>query len=246
MVAFPCQSRTHQVTHILKPEPQRFPGLAFNEAFCMRLAKSVGLNVPSVETVKIGETDCLLIERYDRRQDSSGRTERIHQEDFCQALGFPPEKKYQKENGPTLSNCIKLIREWSTIPVLDISSFIDGVIFNSLIGNADAHGKNFSFLYQGSSRRLAPFYDLVCTLAWPEITKNLAMRIGSAQMVTEVTLSHFQQLAEREKLGSTFMKERVQRMCNRVTQALSASRLEEAVELKVSEIIQGRMKTLQI
>jgi len=93
---------------------------------------------------------------------------------------------------------------------------------------------------------LAPFYDLVCTLAWPEITKNLAMRIGSAQMVTEVTLSHFQQLAEREKLGSTFMKERVQRMCNRVTQALSASRLEEAVELKVSEIIQGRMKTLQI
>lgn len=233
-------------THILKPEPQRFPGLASNEAFCMRLAKRVGLNVPSVETVRIAETACLLIERYDRRQDASGRTERIHQEDFCQALGFPPEKKYQKENGPTLSNCIKLIKEWSIIPVLDISSFIDGIIFNSLIGNADAHGKNFSFLYKGSSRRLAPFYDLVCTLAWPEITKNLAMRIGSAQMVTEVTLSHFQQLAEREKLGSTFIKERVHRMCNRVTQALSEIRLEEAMDLRVSEIIHGRMKTLQI
>lgn len=155
-------------THILKPEPERFPGLVANELFCLRLAKASGLDVPDAEAGRAGGVPYLLISRYDRVGNS-----RVHQEDVCQALGFPPERKYQQEGGPLLRDGIALLREWSTAPVLDIRSLIDGLIFNVLIGNADAHGKNYSLLYHKGARRLAPFYDLVCTLAWPEVSENL-------------------------------------------------------------------------
>lgn len=89
-------------THILKPEPDRFPGLAVNEVFCMTLARSVGLSVAETEYRLIGDKPCVLVQRFDRRTDASGVTRRFHQEDFCQALGIPPERKYQAEGGPTL------------------------------------------------------------------------------------------------------------------------------------------------
>jgi hypothetical protein len=63
--------------------------------------------------------------------------------------------------------------QWSTASVLDIRSLIDGLVFNVLIGNADAHGKIFSLLYQGGQRRLAPFYDLVFTMAWPMVRERI-------------------------------------------------------------------------
>jgi len=163
-------------THILKPEPDRFPGLAANEMFCMTLARTVGLKTPNTEYRLIGKKSCILVQRYDRVTDENGSTTRLHQEDFCQALGFPPERKYQAEGGPALSDCISLLRDWSTVPVLDIPSFINCLIFNVLIGNADAHGKNYSFLYSGGERRLAPYYDLVSTLAWPGLASQRISR----------------------------------------------------------------------
>ena len=210
-------------SHILKPEPDRFPGLVANELFCMRLAKEVGLHVPEVSSRMIGGTPCLIVERYDRKAGTGGPPERIHQEDFCQALGFPPERKYQQEGGPVLKVCIALLREWSATPVLDIRDFVDGVIFNVLIGNADAHAKNFSMLYQGKSRRLAPFYDLVCTRAWPELSKTLAMRIGKARSLNEVTPDHFGQMARESELGWPMVRERIGFLCGRIAGILEKS-----------------------
>ena len=207
-------------SHILKPEPERFPGLVANELFCMKLAKEVGLRVPEVSARMIGGIPCLIVERYDRKVGTDGPPERIHQEDFCQALGFPPERKYQQEGGPVLEACIGLLREWSSAPVLDIRDFVDGVIFNVLIGNADAHAKNFSMLYQGASRRLAPFYDLVCTRAWPELSGVLAMRIGNARFLNEVTPDHFRQMARKAELGWPMVRERIGSLCEQVAGAL--------------------------
>ena len=184
-------------THILKPEPSNFPGLAANEVFCMTLARAVGLNTPNLEYRLIGTKPCILVQRYDRTTDENGTTIRIHQEDFCQALGFPPERKYQAEGGPTLGDCISLLQNWSTTPVLDIPQFINGQIFNVLIGNTDTHGKNFSFLYSGGKHRLAPYYDLVSTLVWLNLSRNHAMKIGGCKSVNAFTIGEWKKMAKK-------------------------------------------------
>ena len=196
-------------THILKPEPDRFPGLAANEMFCMTLARAVGLNVPDMVFRPIGERPCVLVQRYDRETDEKGFTIRIHQEDFCQALGFPPERKYQAEGGPGLSDCVSLLRDWSTAPVLDIPAFIDVLIFNVLIGNADAHGKNFSLIYSGKERRLSPFYDLVSTLVWPELSRTPAMKIGGGNSINAFSIGEWKKMARQSGLGWPMIRERI-------------------------------------
>ncbi len=208
-------------SHIIKPEPERFPGLVANELFCMNLAKAVGLNVPDAESRRVGESECIVVQRYDRIPNADGTITRLHQEDFCQALGFPPERKYQQEGGPLLRDCILLLREWSTTPVLDIRDFVDGLIFNVLIGNADAHGKNYSLLYEGTTRRLAPFYDLVCTLAWPELSQTLSMKIGKGKSLEEIEPIHFQKMANENGLGWPRIRERIARLCRRVLDVLT-------------------------
>jgi len=207
-------------THILKPEPDRFPGLAANEIFCMTLAQAVGLNAPNTEYRLIGKKACILVQRYDRATDEDGSTTRLHQEDFCQALGFPPERKYQAEGGPMLSDCISLLRDWSTAPVLDIPSFINGLIFNVLIGNTDAHGKNYSLLYSGGERRLSSYYDLVSTLAWPDLSKNLAMKIGGCESVNAFTIGDWKKMAKKTGLGWPMMRERMAESCHSVLNEL--------------------------
>ena len=210
-------------THILKPEPERFPGLVANEAWCMELAREIGLSAAECQRRVIGRTPCLLVKRYDRMPAADGAIERLHQEDFCQALGFSASRKYQQEGGPSLKDCISLIREWSSVPVIDIRDFLDAVIFAALTGNADAHSKNFSLLYRGKERRLAPLYDQVCTLAWPELSKHLSMKIGSAATLAEVSPEHFQQLATAARLSWPMVRERLQDMADRIVGACRGS-----------------------
>jgi serine/threonine-protein kinase HipA len=107
-------------THILKPNVDRFEGVVFNEAFCMQLAAAAGLPAAAIETRRVDDLDFLLVERYDRRHrtaaDGSVGVERLHQEDFCQALGIVSEQKYQREGGPSLTQCFALLRNVSSAP----------------------------------------------------------------------------------------------------------------------------------
>lgn len=204
-------------THILKPEPDRFPGLVANEVFCMKLAGEVGLNVPEVEGRVIGGKACILVRRYDRVMADGGALKRIHQEDFCQALGFPPERKYQEEGGPALRDCISLLRIWSSTPVLDIRDFIDGLIFNMIIGNADAHAKNYSMLYSSKGeRRLAPFYDLVCTLFWPEVSMTLSMKIGNGKELKNFAPDNWRKMAKENNLGWPMIRGRIETLTGKI------------------------------
>jgi len=232
-------------THILKPEPDRFPGLAANELFCMTLARTAGLNVPDIEYRMIGEKPCILVQRSDRKADEAGNTVRIHQEDFCQALGFPPERKYQAEGGPMLRDCISLLREWSTAPVLDIPAFVGGLIFNVLIGNADAHAKNFSLLYEGGDRRLCPFYDLVSTVVWPELTTNPAMKIGNCKSINVFSIAEWKKMAQECGLGWPVLREKLAEMSEAVLGHLDAvhsqtASVSEDFAKKLSEVMQDR------
>jgi serine/threonine-protein kinase HipA len=144
-------------THILKPAVKRFAGFVFNEAYCMRLAAAVGLPVSKAEIRHVEEVEYLQIERYDRmhRLNPEGMSvlERLHQEDFCQAMGIVSENKHQKEGGPSLKQCFALLREVSSAPVLDLARLLDAVIFNYLAGNNDAHGKNSRYSIVARARQ---------------------------------------------------------------------------------------------
>lgn len=236
-------------THIIKPEPERFPGLVANEILCMRLAAAVGLSVPDITRRIVGQTPCTVVTRYDRACNESGLISRLHQEDFCQALGSPPERKYQQEGGPLVRDCVTLLREWSTTPVLDIRAFVDCLIFNMLIGNADAHAKNYSMVYRADERRLAPFYDLVCTIAWPDLSTRLAMNIGNGKNVNDVNPDHFKKMAEEADLGWPMVRERMQTLSGNIIETLAEGQLMDTapasgMAASVSDLVTQRCRRM--
>ncbi|MFO7535802.1 MAG: type II toxin-antitoxin system HipA family toxin [Kiritimatiellia bacterium] len=236
-------------THIIKPEPERFPGLAAVELLCMTLAKEVGLNVPPVAIRSVGNKPCIIVQRYDRILGADGVVSRVHQEDFCQALGVPPERKYQQEGGPLIRDCIGLLREWSTVAALDIRDFLDGLVFNVLIGNADAHGKNYSILYRKAERRLAPFYDLVCTLAWPELSKTPAMKIGKSESIETILPAQWQKMAQEAGVGWPMLRERIMDLCAKTvdglrTEAVLSATNHAVMAERVAGIIEERASSL--
>lgn len=196
-------------THIIKPEIGYIPSTVTNEHICLELAKKIGLHVVSSQIASAELTEYLLVERYDRYNNFPEIT-RIHQEDFCQALSIATENKYQAEGGPSLSQCIKLIRNISSNPVKDIQNLVDVVIFNYIIGNCDAHGKNFSLLYkQKNNIRLAPFYDLLSTLIYPEFSKKMSMKIGKQYKINAVTPKDFTEFAQICELNPRMVQQRI-------------------------------------
>jgi serine/threonine-protein kinase HipA len=236
-------------THILKPAVERFEGVVFNEAFCMTLAVAAGLSAAAVETGNVDGVDYLLVERYDRihRPSAGGEPvlERIHQEDFCQAHGIVPEHKYQKEGGPSLKQCFALLREVSTAPVIDLARLLDAVIYNYLVGNNDAHGKNFSLLYRGVGTenleiRLSPLYDIVSTVYYPELTRDMAMRIGGEYSSEKVSARNFEQLAKEALLGAPLVRRRVTELAEKVIAVLPKVEVAHPVADKVAALIRQR------
>ena len=234
-------------THILKPAHQRFGGLVFNEVLCLRLANSVGIPSARAEARSMEGIDYALVERYDRKvkQTPAGAEyQRLHQEDFCQALGIVSEHKYQNEGGPSLKQCFDLLRAVSSAPVLDLQRLLDAAIFNYLIGNHDAHGKNFSLLC-GQERgevRLAPLYDLVCTIYYPELSKKMAMKIGGEYLLDKILPRHFEKLAEEAGLAKPLVKRRVPELAATVIEALTTMELNQPDAEKIAQIIGQRSK----
>ena len=196
-------------THILKPAIAAVDNSVTNEAFCMALAKRMKLQVADTQILMAGDQRILLVLRYDRRRSGDGAWSRLHQEDFCQALAVPPELKYQNEGGPDLQACFSLLRRATRPSAPEVIRLLDAVIFNALIGNHDAHAKNFSILYQQQRGTLAPLYDLLCTAVYPTLTDKMAMKVGSKYRFAEVQVRHWEQLAKAAGLSGAQTKKRV-------------------------------------
>jgi serine/threonine-protein kinase HipA len=169
-------------THILKPGQERYPGLVANEAFCLRVVGCAGLPVAKAEIVEVAQQPCLLVERFDRTYDGRARIARLHQEDACQALGRLPSAKYEVEGGPSLADVFGLLRSLGgTDTARDINNLLLAAVLNWLLGNSDAHGKNFGLLYDGRGGiRLAPVYDVVSTNVY-DLKSEMAMLIGGVE-----------------------------------------------------------------
>jgi serine/threonine-protein kinase HipA len=230
-------------THILKPAVERFEGVVFNEALCMTLAAHLNLPVAKVETRKVEDVDYLLVERYDRKRvmiDGVPAVERLHQEDFCQAQNIVSEMKYQKEGGPCFKQCFALLRNVSTTPVIDLASLLDATIFNYLVGNNDAHGKNFSLLYPDKEIRMAPLYDVISTIFYPELAIEMAMQIGREYSSDRVTPKDFEQLAEDAGLAKPLVRRRVPELATVAIEALEKMKISGKVAEEVADRIRKR------
>lgn len=163
-------------THILKPDTrqERYQPSALNEYACMKLARALKLPVNDVGFLRVPEP-VYLVERYDR-VNLAGNIVSLHQFDGCQLLGHGSGWKYERQGG--LASVPKLVAALRALPVRgsDLLRLQQWVMFNYLIGNADAHAKNLSVLVDETGFRLAPFYDLLCVRAYGDT--GLALYIG--------------------------------------------------------------------
>lgn len=195
------RSSANPTSHLLKPEPDAYPGLVANELFCMTLARACAMEVAQTDAMTITSgRSVLVVRRYDRESTRDG-LRRVHQEDFCQALLVLPEDKYQEDGGPSFRQLAELIRHFARNPAEDLLRLWDAAVFNWAIGNCDAHAKNFSLLYSTSAPSLAPLYDLVSTSMYPELSNRLAMTIGGARFLDEVNSDAWIALAHEMQLS---------------------------------------------
>ncbi|ACL93947.1 type II toxin-antitoxin system HipA family toxin [Caulobacter vibrioides] len=203
-------------THILKPANARWPAMTENEALAMRLAAAVGLPTAGVEPRRIGERTFLLVTRYDRVVSSDGAVRRLHQEDFCQALGVSPEHKYAAEGGPIFPDCFNLVRNVCQPSAPAVLALLDAAIFNVIVGNADAHGKNYSLLHQAGAIVMAPLYDLMCTAAYPEVHAKLAMKIAGRAQLEAFKADTWRDFGRDIGMGPAFVERRANAQARRV------------------------------
>ncbi|MXX70272.1 MAG: type II toxin-antitoxin system HipA family toxin [Gemmatimonadetes bacterium] len=202
-------------THILKPPIPDLDHPTENEAFAMRLASRMGLTVAPVRPAVVADGSYLLVERYDRRTAPDGRVERLHQEDFCQALGFVPQRKYASDGGPGFPECFELVRRVCTRPAVAVLGLLDAAIVHVLLGNADAHGKNYSLLRKPRGEVvLAPLYDLLSTVAYPRYTPRFAMNIAGRRTLGELRRIDWDRFARRCGMAPPFVRRRVRELCH--------------------------------
>ena len=210
-------------TGIIKAPIPHVAESVVNEAFCQALAAHADLEAASVVPRAAGSREYLLVHRYDRGGESPDG--RIHQEDFCQALGLVPAIKYEKEGGPSAADCAALIRRSFSAPARDLTAFLDALLFNFVIANHDAHSKNYSLLFDASgSIRLAPLYDLMSTAAFHETDRKLAMRFGSENRPEYVRGRHLDQLASDLGVKPALVRRRAIAMRERTEAAIEGAR----------------------
>ena len=199
-------------SHIIKPAINGFNGTIENEFICIKAAEKLGIKVPDVKIGYANKTKYFLIQRYDR-EVIDNKIKRIHQEDFCQASNIPSAYKYQSEGGVDFKRCFEILRVTSQ-PAVAINQFIQLMIFNYLIGNNDAHGKNFSILhYDNGEIKFAPAYDILCSEVYPGLSNKMAMKIGGHYKHDEILLRHFKKLANENNINFTQLKKVIKNQC---------------------------------
>jgi serine/threonine-protein kinase HipA len=226
-------------TCLIKPEFGQYPGLVANEAYCMAVAASSGLRVATVDGFIAGSTPCLYIERFDRTI-SGGGVIRVHQEDMCQATGILPAAKYEDNGGPSIARIVRLLRTLrGSYMARDVNDFVHAVLVNFLLGNSDAHGKNFALLYEpGTGVRLAPLYDVVSTAVYPELTDQMAMSIGGVSDPRGVGMEAWVRLAEECEL-SRGIAPVIRRRTEAVMKSAEALRKQITFDGRHAEVIDG-------
>lgn len=239
-------------TRILKPPTGEFEGHAENEHYCLQLARALRLTVPDSQILTFEGQITIVVDRYDRIQ-IDGIWHRVHQEDMCQGLGFPPTKKYQNEGGPSAGDIVGLLRDYSRTPAADVQTFVEALAFNWLIAGTDGHSKNYSVLIgAGGNVRLAPLYDLASILPYADKglhKAKLAMKLGGEYLIREIRLYHWKKMAKELRLDTDQLVQRVDsfaeqlpELANKIHQQLEKEGLKHHILTRLTETITERSK----
>lgn len=241
-------------THILKPTRARnLSTIAANEFICMQLANNMKMQVPQTQLIYIEDIPVFVCERYDRKLNiDENKIERIHQEDFCQALSVMSDNKYQADGGPSYADCLNLIQNHFSNPLQDSSKFLKSILFNYLIGNCDAHAKNYSLITTEGKIYLSPLYDLVSTSIYKSLTHKMAMNVGTEYDIEKIRRSDFIKQAESCGIKPRFWQNAIEEFNEQFDSAFqTVSSMPEAREYdvlleKIRNQIKSRMNMIKV
>lgn len=236
-----------------------------NEWLCGRLLRELGFQTAASEIARFGKQRVLVVTRFDRRWNGVTAEEaqrrsfkptrstwiaRLPQEDFCQALGLPPTRRYESEGGPSIESSLSLLAG-SESPDHDQSTFLLVQLSFWLLAAIDGHGKNFSIFHRrGGTYGLTPIYDVLS--AWPVIghkRNELALERAKMAMairgrrphyrIDEITGRHWRELADRTAI--TDLWSRMQALVDAAPAAFE--RLEAALPAHFPEHVFTRIRT---
>lgn len=210
-------------THILKPESGAYTAMVGNEHWCMTTARWAGLDVARTEVAEFDGVATLIVERYDRTRDGRGQVRRIHQEDLVQALGLRAIDKYQGEPDAVTTEML------ASVKGVDEADLFDQIMVSWLLGNWDAHAKNYSVLEPGTARaRLSPGYDLMSVECYrgeaPKLAERMGTAIGDALRPSAVGSEDVDTLGARLGLAQGAAQARTQRLSARLAHAIAHAR----------------------
>lgn len=208
-------------TLILKPDNPNLPGIVENEAYCLELAKLIGIQAVDACIIELKGRTALAIARYDRTIRKDGTLRRLHQEDFAQANGIFPIQKYEHGTVPGI-NLNRLLQTAQHLPAPDALVMQDQVIFNILVANTDAHAKNYSMLI-GGNINMAPLYDVSTVLHWQHVNQYHAQKLaGRKRKPGDMARRHWERIADEAGFSPRGIRLRIQELVD----AMVAKRVE--------------------
>jgi serine/threonine-protein kinase HipA len=217
-------------THILKPPAvdasgERWPGIAWLEHWGLALLREAGVDAARSEMFALANGhDALLVERFDRHVDEGGAIVRLHQEDMCQALGVMPADKYQ---GPgrqvSWRRIAEVLRRVASEPLVEQLALVDRMVASLVVGDADLHAKNVSLRLDPGRVALAPAYDVVPTVVYPDVSPSLALHVSGEVTLTEVRRTSVEDEVVSWGIGSRLARRRVDEVLQRIEMAVPAA-----------------------
>jgi serine/threonine-protein kinase HipA len=201
----------------VKPDNPNLPGITENEVWCLRMAQAVGIEAAQATILRASGRTAIGVLRYDRRLGRNGQILRLHQEDFVQANGFPPGRKY--ERGTLRGLDLKTLLETGRhVSANDALALLDQVIFNILVANTDAHAKNYSLILPvAATPRLAPLYDVSSVLPWPHVVQSYAQSIAGKKRTPDMIAGrHWEEVAREIGYRPTDVRNRVQDLVDKL------------------------------
>lgn len=224
-------------THILKPTPEAFPFLSENENLCMNMAQDMGHEIPPHGLLKMkGGRLAYIVRRFDRSRES----EKIHVEDFAQLL-----EKTDKYDG-SVEQIGKFLKWNSSVPFVDTQKLFARVLFCFLIGNGDAHLKNFAMIQTTSGYRLSPAYDMVSSrLVMPSETHEMAIAINGRK--NRIDKRDFESLADYLEINDKQRHrifESIRAMETRIGALIGSSFLSQTMQKTLASLFKERFHRL--